>query len=284
MHEWRRLFQHMQNAGVVPYVVLEDDSAWSGYDHARYYREIVARYGDLPALLFNLGEEHNENYTLTEALSFMQQLAHIDPYRHPRGIHNVNYPEVKYLEAPQIDFTSIQTKPETPFTHNQLTTNWLDLCRVRHRRPLMVGIDEGRPEEQREEWWETYMGGGVWEVHVMPPYDRPLSAWETVWTELGGTRAFMESLPFWEMTSYNSLVRSGHAFCLAKPPEIYAFYLPEGAEIVVDLHPDSDYRASWWKTSNGKDGGFENESSVGGGRQTFRAPDRGDWALRIERQ
>jgi len=282
MHEWRQLFEHMQKAGVVPYIILEDDSAWKDYDHPRYYREIVARYGDLPAVLFNLGEEHNENYTLKEALGFMQQLAHIDPFGHPRGIHNVNHPTVQYVEARHIDFTSIQTKPETPYSHNKLTTNWLDLCTALHRRALMVGVDEGRPEEKREEWWKTYMGGGVWEVHVIPPYERPLSAWETVWTELGGTRTFMESLPFWEMNSYNSLVRSGQAFCLAKPPGIYALYLPEGGEIVVDLHPDFDYQVSWWNPANGTNGEFQHESSISGGRQAIRAPGAGDWALRIE--
>jgi len=274
----------MQNAGVVPYIVLEDDSAWTGYDHPRYYREMIAHFGDLPAVMFNLGEEHNENYTLEEALAFMQQLTHIDSFGHPRGIHNVNQPDIRYVEATHIDFTSVQTRPETPLTHNKLTTSWLDLCTGRHRRPLMISIDEGRPEEQRAEWWQTYLGGGVWEVHVMPPYDRPLSTWEKVWTELGGTRAFMESIPFWEMTAYNSLVRSGNAFCLAKPPYIYALYLPEGGEIVVDLLPDVSYHMGWWNPANGIDGRFESESSVAGGRQALKAPDDGDWALRIEKE
>lgn len=284
LHEWRQLFEYMQHAGVVPYIVLEDDSAWSGYDHGRYYREIVARFGDLPALLFNLGEEHDENYSLAEALAFMQQLTHIDPYRHPRGIHNVNHPSAQYIDAPQIDFTSIQTKPETPFTHNELTTKWLDQCKARQRRPLMVGIDEGRPEEERPEWWESYLAGGVWEIHVKPPYDRPLSNWDTCWTQLGGTRAFMESVPFWRMEQHNQLVKSGQAFCLAHPSEVYAFYLPKGGEIVVDLPSGFKYLAGWWNPANGADGTFEGQVVLKGGRQTLQAPGEGDWALRIERQ
>lgn len=283
LYQWRRLFEHMQQAGVVPYLILEDDSAWSDYDHARYYREMVARFGDLPALLFNLGEEHDENYTLKEALGFMQQLAHIDPYRHPRGIHNVNQPEVIYVESPQVDFTSIQTKLESPVNHNHLTNDWIRLCRAHHQRHLMVGIDEGRPEEQRQEWWKTYLAGGVWEVHVLPPYDRPMATWNTVWTELGGTRAFMETLPFWEMRSHNSLVKSGEAYCLAKPPEIYAFYLPQGGKIVLDLHPDFRYRIGWWSPTSGRNGKFKQTATIPGGRQTLRAPGKGDWALRIEK-
>lgn len=43
--QWRELFEYMQIKGVVPYLVLEDDSAWKGYKHERYYREIIARRG-----------------------------------------------------------------------------------------------------------------------------------------------------------------------------------------------------------------------------------------------
>jgi hypothetical protein len=40
LDEWRELFEYMQGKGVVPYLVLEDDSAWKGFDRGRYYREI----------------------------------------------------------------------------------------------------------------------------------------------------------------------------------------------------------------------------------------------------
>jgi len=145
---WRQLFEHMQAKGVVPYLVLEDDSAWKEYDHPRYY-------------------------------------------------------------------------------------------------------------------------------------DRPMSAWENVWTELGGTRAFMESLPFWEMEPNNDLVKSGTAFCLAKPGAVYALYLPQGGCVTVELTRGQAYDYAWWKAANGKDGRFQNAGSVGDGRQRFTAPGEGDWTLRV---
>jgi hypothetical protein len=87
----------------------------------------------------------------------------------------------------------------------------------------MVGFDEGRPEQHRAAWWAAYLGGGVWEAHVPKPHDRPISAWEPTWTELGGARAFMETLPFWEMEPRNDLVKSGKAICLAKPGQAYGY-------------------------------------------------------------
>jgi hypothetical protein len=290
LSRWRELFEYMQTEGVVPYIVLEDDSAWKGYDHARYYREMIARFGDLPALLLNFNEEHNENYKLTEALEFMRLLEQIDPYDHPRGIHNVNNPNDQYVDAPEVDFTSIQTGAagklsglDKALEHHKTTLDWIERCRNRSRRILVVNFDEGRPEEDRHAWWSAYLAGGVWEAHVNKPYDRPMSAWEQVWTQLGGTRAFMESLPFWEMESRDEVVKAGKAFCLAKPGEVYALYLPLAGSVTVSLPADGEFDVAWWNPANGRDGLFQNRARVNGGVRRFTPPDGGDWALRIQR-
>ena len=286
LEQWRELFETMQAKGVVTYLVLEDDNAWQDYDHGRYYREMIARFGYLPGLLFNFNEEYNENYKLPQALQYMQQLADLDPYDHPRGIHNVNTPTDAYVDAPQIDFTSIQTgspggRDPGALSHNQRTIDWIERCRARGRRVLMVGFDEGRPELDRWAWWSAYLGGGVWEAHVLPPYDQPMSAWERVWTELGGTRAFMESLPFWEMEPANEIVKEGQAFCLAKRGEAYALYLPEGGEVEVDLPAGQDFAVGWWNPDQGRSGKLTHESRIPGGRQALAVPADGDWAARI---
>ncbi len=290
LDEWRDLFEYMQTRGVVVYLVLEDDSAWKRFDHARYYREIVARFGYLPALVFNMGEEHNENYKLSEGLALAQQLADIDPYHHPRGIHNVNTANNDYIDAPQIDFTAIQTgSPGTrsglanALQHNQIAIDWIRGCEQRGKRTLMANFDEGRPEETRAAWWAAYMAGGVWEAHVQSPYDRPMSAWEPVWTELGGTRTLMESLAFWEMQPHNELVKSGQALCLAKPGAVYALYLPAGGMVTIDLPPNTEYQVSWWNPANGFRGQFTDGGRVAGGQQSFTPPSQGDWALRLLR-
>ncbi len=288
--EWRALFVYMQRRGVVVYLVLEDDSAWKGYDHGRYYREIVARFGDLPALLFNLGEEHNENYRLSEGLTLARRLEEIDPYGHPRGIHNVNSPNDAYIDAPQIDFTSIQTGSpgarrglEQALDHNRIAIDWLGRCRSRGKRPLMIGFDEGRPEERRAAWWAAYLAGAVWEAHVLAPYDRPMSAWDETWTQLGGARAFLESTPFWEMQPHNELVASGRAFCLARLGAAYALYLPAGGAVTVNLPDEGNYTFAWWSPANGVRGRFTAGGQTPGGRQSFTPPAPGDWALRILR-
>jgi hypothetical protein len=95
----------------------------------------VASFGYLPALLFNCAEEHNGNYQLSQALDFMRQLRQIDPYDHPRGIHNVNQPNNDYVDAEQVDVTSIQTGSpgsrtglENALDHNRITIEWINRC------------------------------------------------------------------------------------------------------------------------------------------------------------
>jgi hypothetical protein len=288
LDRWHRLLEYMQTRGVVPYLILEDDSAWKGYDHDRYHREMIARFGYLPALLFNMGEEHNENYSLGDGLAMAGRFKALDPYSHPLGIHNINRAKDDYIDSPDVDFTAIQTgQPgrasavKFALEHNQIALDWIERCKARSRRVLMVNFDEGRPEHDRRTWWSAYLGGGVWEAHVAGQYDQPHSAWETTWRELGGARRFMESLPFHQMEPRNDLVTSGDAFCLAKPGAAYAVYLPHGGTVSIQLAKDATYGFAWWNPANGWDGQFEADGRVAGGRQSFRTPAAGDWGLRI---
>ena len=148
----------------------------------------------------------------------------------------------------------------------------------------MYCIGEARPEEDRRCWWSVYLGGGVWETHVRQPYDRPLSAWEPAWTQLGGARAFMQSVPFWQMQPHNEVVKLGSAFCLANPGQVYALYLPTSGSVTVSLAPNVTYEAAWWNPANGKDGSYQDRKDVAGGLQRLTAPSDGDWALRIIRK
>lgn len=260
-------------------VVLEDDGAWRGYDHARYYREIVARFGDLPAIYFNFCEEHNERYSLDEGLQFMELLGQIDPYRHARAIHNVSTPIDAYLDSPHVQATSIQTAQRSPQTLNQIAVDWWQACLARNRRPLVVSFDEGRPATDRRSWWSVYMGGGIWESFIK--VEKGYASVEPLWSELARTRAFMKDLPVEQMFPANRLVRSGKAFCLAAPGKVYALFLPEGGSIEVELTPGNKYRAKWfdprtivptpWKLADVRPDG------------RISAPDGNDWALLIQR-
>ena len=148
-------------------------------------------------------------------------------------------------------------------------------------RVPMIGFDEPRPELVRSGWWAALLGGGVYEVLVKPPFDQPMQAADRTWIELGGTRAFLETLPFWKMAPRPDLVVEGKALMLAAPGVAYALYLPEGGSVAVALAEGTDYQAAWWDPSQGRDGALRQAGSVAGGTRSFTAPAAGDWALSL---
>jgi hypothetical protein len=57
---WENLFGYIQSKGINLHLVLEDDSAWTGFNRELYYREMIARFGHHNGLYWNLAEEYNE--------------------------------------------------------------------------------------------------------------------------------------------------------------------------------------------------------------------------------
>jgi hypothetical protein len=229
----------------------------------------------LPALYFNFCEEYNERYSLDDALRYMQMLGDVDPYGHPRAIHNVRAPDPAYIDSPHVQATSIQTTPSSPAALNRLAVEWWQAPLARNRRPLVVSFDEARPAEDRRSWWSAYLGGAIWESYV--PVEKGYASVEPAWRELAATRAFLEPLPVETMVPANHLVRSGAAFCLAAPGEVYALYLPEGGEVEVELTGGNQYRARWFDPRSGNPQAWYKAGT------RFRAPDLRDWALLIEK-
>jgi len=281
LEEWRRVFDYLQSKGIVVHLVLEGKEAWTGYDHTRYYREMVARFGYLPALCFDFDEAYGERYALEEALHYMKLLGTIDPYQHPRAVHGVNFPRPDYIDSPAVQLASIQTGPSKPATLNQLAVDWFGGALTRNARPLVVSFDEARPAVDRRSWWSVFLGGGVW-ASRLPAQEDP-SRLESAWRELRLARAFLESLPVERMFPANHLVRQGEAFCLARPGEVYALYLPYGGRIELELAPGNRYRAQWFDPRSTRADPRGKTAEIDGGLQAFTAPAGEDWALRIER-
>jgi len=275
LEQWRDFFVYLQESGVVLYMILEDDSAWTGYDRPAYYREMVARFADLPALYFNSGEEANENYSLDESIEHIKLLASIDPYDHPRAIHNVRTPTAKYIDTEELSLSSIQTWPTSPQRLNELGVAWAEACMARGKRPLMVNFDEARPPEDRRSVWAVYMARGVWEPIVYAP--DTFAVYERLWNELAAARRFIESLPFPEMFPANRLLSDGAGFCLAKPGAAYGVYLPAGGSVSLAA-PEGLYDISWFDPRGGR---FLEAHEASGPRLQLAAPDEQDWAVRI---
>ena len=61
---------------------------------------------------------------------------------------------------------------------------------------------------------------------------------------------FYTSFEWWKTEPHDELVNNG-AYCLAKPGEIYAVYLPKEGTVTVKLEPGA-YEASWFSAFTGE--------------------------------
>ena len=292
LKDWDDLFLYANQKGIAVYMIMEDDSQWTFFDYSMLYREMVARFGYLPGLIFNLGEEWIESHPAwpSEAQTYATLLANTDPYGHPIAVHNkynTTTADEGYLGLSGVDMTSIQTDdPYNDFP--ALIDNWISRAETMGKRIPVMNFDEGRPVNDRAQWWEAYISGGIWEAHIPKgggTYNHPIDYWDDgstykIWTELGGARKFMEMFQFWNMKANNSLVTAGTAYCLENPEIEYALYLPSGGNITVNL-PAGSYSYGWWDPSNGYSGSLQNAGKISGGSQQLLSPGTGDWALRI---
>jgi len=120
--QWDRVFAHQQAKGMVLNLLTqetENDHGLDGGDlgdtRKLYYRELVARFGHHPGLIWHLGEENTNSPE--QVRDFANELRRLDAYRHPIALHT--YPgqhEQRYaplLGYENLDVASLQVgRPE----------------------------------------------------------------------------------------------------------------------------------------------------------------------------
>lgn len=130
--------------------------------------------------------------------------------------------------------------------------------------------------------WKSFLRG--LNPLFMDPYRRVVldrgaeEQWEEIRRALGDTRRFAERMDLATMTPRSELAST--QYCLAHPGKEYLIYLPDGGEATIDLSAASGtLKVEWFnpRTSAATEGG----TTQGGSLRTFRAPDAGDWVLRL---
>ena len=91
---------------------------------------------------------------------------------------------------------------------------------------------------------------------------------------------FFTSFEWWKTDPHDELVNKG-VYCLAKPGEIYAIYLPKGGKATVKLEPGI-YSAAWFSALSGET--IALSAAQGPIWNSPEAPDQNDWALLLQRK
>ncbi|MFC1923552.1 DUF5060 domain-containing protein, partial [Chloroflexota bacterium] len=281
--EWESVFLYLQEKGIVLHLVLEDDSAWTGFNRGLYYRQMVARFGHHNGLIWNISEEFNENYTSDEVKSFAQLIRDQDAYDHPITVHLIGPLDLwlPFVNDDRFDLSSFQTS-NTPV--NTEAVSWFQLVED-SGRTIPVSFDETgqiNSDDQdlaRHILWSAYMGGANFEMHTFPLVSYLDFAPHLA--DMTRARTFIEQLEFWNMRPMNELLVSGQGYVFAKAQEVYSAYLLSGGQVELDLNGATSYFDGEW--FNPRDGSKQSIGFIQGGEvRQLTAPSNDDWVLLLE--
>ena len=285
LDQWEIVFQQMDRLGLMLHVVHQEqendqllDGGELGDERRLYYRELIARFGHHPALVWNLGEENTN--TTAQRKAFAKYVREIDPYRHPIVIHTFPSQIAEVYSAlvgdPNIDGPSFQFGNANR-THKE-TVGWLAKSTASGRQwfacldeigPASICLppdiqDPEHRKEVREGLWGNLMGGGSG-VEWIVAYDgwprvpgkhldiacEDFRPWAAMWKRtVIAMDFFQKHLPFTDMSSHDELVDEDQAWCFAKPSEVYAVFVFGGKTTQLML-PEGKYESQWFDPHRG---------------------------------
>ena len=326
LSQWEILFQHMQSKGIMMHVVLQEtenetmlDGGDMGPDRKLYFHELIARFGHHNALVWNLGEENGPApWVPTGAQTDAQRKAaarfikNNDPYNHPVVIHTLPDEDLRapvlddLLGFPYLDGISLQHHERESAAEVVLSLKekskkagheWLvtmDEIGMWHTGAKADSADPNHPTLTHLVLWGTLLSGSAgveWYFGANSPQnDLTTEDWrqrDQLWEITNHAKVFFdEYLPYWEMEANHGLISKAKSFCLTKPDEIYAAYIPEYSNSTIDLSAAYDnFNVYWYDPLNGgalKTGSIK--QIVGGSEQDLGLPPSNtgkDWVVLI---
>jgi hypothetical protein len=300
LQEWEDFFSYIQAKGIVLHFVFNDDSAWKGYDEQLYIREMIARFGHHPGIIWNVGEEANEIFTDREQIAFAAMIHELDPDNHPVTVHRKSpWP---FLGEKEFDSASIQIGDGGA---NFSTTRLVDFNHIvdQHREnstqrghPIPIMIDETpritevnpdvRVKFRTQVLYPILLGGGNFELHYRDAYGQSGSVrvedLEPLIMDMVRLRRFLEEQPFAEMQPCNQLLSNEKDICFGDMGNIFVVYLPAGGSVEIDLSDAFGlFEGSWFNPRTGEITLLDAEE--GGQLRTFSAPGDSDWVLQLKK-
>lgn len=272
-------------------------------DEYRFIRYAIARFGAMSNITWDLGDDL-ERYRSDEWTHQTGTLIKKwDPYRHLATSHPVEDVHQDRTSA-WFDFTSFQEWSRNQHAYilkqraaqektGRIIPQTNEEYGYEDHYPMWApGPGSDSADVLRRTAWDIYMAGGY--QLVGESARRGTNIWPdtgggwlngrgddtmTMFIGFGHIVDFFTSFAWWKTNPHDELVSNG-AYCLAKPGEIYAVYLPKEGNVTIHLEPGT-YSARWFGASTGE---IIPLSPANGPVWTSpRTPDRLDWALLLLR-
>jgi hypothetical protein len=262
------------------------DGGALGLERKLYLRELIARFGHLLALTWNLGEENTQSSDEQRAMAGFIRQTHYYPSN--IVVHTfTNEQELVYtplLGAGSV-LTGVSLQNDWAETH-AWTRKWVAASEAAGR-PWVVGSDEqghwafgvppdpgyagfgGTAPDPRRSYgideirklvlWGNLMAGGAGVEYYfgynLPQQDidaEDFRSRDRSWDYCRIALEFFrdQNMPFWEMHGADALMGNSVGgeshYCLAKPGEVYLVYLPWGDVSTIDLRQASGRFVVQW--------------------------------------
>jgi len=307
--KWERMLRFARDRDMIISVVLDisthhAQAAAGSADERRYIRYAVARLSAFSNITFDLGDDLDSFRDEKWAHETGTLIESWDPYKHLATSHPVN-PEHQDRTADWFGFTSIQ---EWSRRQHALMLEQRQI-QVKTGRIIPQTNEEYGYEDHYPHWAPAPPGDSsetlrhmAWEIAMAGAYGtggETCRRGTNIWPDTGGGWIngrgddtmvmlngyehmvdFFTSFEWWKTDPHDELVNH-EAYCLAKPGEIYAVYLPKGGDVSSKREPGSN-EARWYNVCTGEPAPL---TRVEGPAWTSpQAPGWLDWALLLQKR
>lgn len=280
MHNWDEWIQTVIDSGLAVHFWFLADNSYqlrvpgnlSETNFKRLIRYAVARWGGYSRVLWCLTLEYEENNPDTsEWNKYGKYLREVDPYNHPRTIHQVAKSGFVFANQPWVDFMVLQMG----FNKGHSTINSrVRLARGLAQKPVFAEefarYNNNYRRAEREESWAAITAGAA-----------------TLGTgnDLRNVNDFIDFIgdSYQRMSPHNELkVGGSNAYVLADPGKTYLVSMPDGGSVDLNLTADT-FDVVWF---NPESGIFSGDTVlVGNNPVAFTPPSNvtHDWVLSIQK-
>jgi hypothetical protein len=281
--QWQVVFEYAEQMGMALHVKLQDAGSDDLLDEGSlleerklYYREMIARFGHLLGIIWNLGEETTDFQAIKERSEYIRE---VDPYNSPIIVHTL--PEMQTLHQQLLGLTTI----DGVSLHSAINSAHADALELVESsatsgHPWIVSCDEQgdsntgvKPDAEdpnnrdivRQDvlWGNLLAGGSGVQYYFGLSYDESdltlqnFRSRDALWDQSRHAVDFFtgNNVPFWDMHNSNDLVSEG-SMCLADPnAETYVVYKKLGITGTVSINlPASGaptYTVHWYNPREG---------------------------------
>jgi len=314
--QWGIVFDHGTKMGLFWHFKMTEtenecamDNCEVGRERQMFFREMIARFGHIPAMNWNLGEENgaltkppgDQNSEQRRAMA--KYFWDNDPYRHLIVLHNGRKPDDMYGDQSLLTGWSYQ---KSTFTECPVGVRDIVNTSAERGRPWAVSPDEcgggsggikkdsdGPAHDLGRKYmvWGTFMVGG-WgaEMYLRNDdwYCNEFHSRDKWWDYARYALKFWKdnNIPFWQMKNMDDLSSNNNSWVFAKEGEVYVIYLKEGGSADLDVGGSAvDLDVKWYDPRAG--GALQDGSVIkitGTGNQSIGNPpsEAGqDWAVLV---